>query len=189
MILQGNDPYRGASFSLGNRLMRVVWGVVYLMLFRSSPRPLHAWRSFLLRLFGAKVGSGCHVYPAVKIWAPWNLVLGDHVGVANGVNLYSMDKINVGDFAVISQGAHLCTGSHDYNSSNFQLITSPIAIGSRVWLCAESFVGPGVSIADGSVVAARSVVSKTINEPWLVWAGVPVKQVGVRDKQRVLNQK
>ena len=98
-----------------------------------------------------------------------------------------MDKINIADFAVISQGAHLCTGSHNYNSNNFQLITLPISVGSRVWLCAESFVGPGVSIADGSVVAARGVVAKSINKPWLVWAGVPVKQIGVRDKQRVLN--
>lgn len=186
MILQGNDPYRGPSFSLGNRLLRAVWGVVYLLLFRSSPRPFHAWRTLLLRLFGAKLGQHVHVYPSVKIWAPWNLHIGSFVGIGDGAILYCMAKITIGDHAVISQGAHLCAGSHDFNSPNFQLITAPIFIGGRVWLCAESFVGPGVSIAEGSVVGARGVVSKTISEPWLVWAGVPVKQVGVRDKQRVM---
>lgn len=184
MILQGNDPYRGPSFSLGHRLLRALWGVVYLLLFRVSPRPFHAWRNFLLRLFGAKLGRHVHVYPSVKIWAPWNLCIGNFVGIGNGAILYCMDQIMIGDHAVISQGTHLCTGSHDFNSPNFQLITAPISIGSRVWLCAESFVAPGVSIAEGSVVGARGVVSKNINEPWLVWAGVPVKPVGERDKQR-----
>jgi len=186
MILQGNDPYRGASFSLGNRLMRVVWGVVYLMLFRFSPRPLHGWRSFLLRLFGAKVGAGCHVYPAVKIWAPWNLVLGSHVGVANGVNLYCMDKISIGDFVVISQGAHLCGGTHDYNSVNFQLLAKPIVVANHVWICAEAFIHPGVSLPEGVVVGARAVVTKSLDQPWAVYAGNPCKQVAIRNQVKDL---
>ena len=181
MILKGNNGYLEPSFTLCNRIMRMVWNLVYLMLFRFSPRPFHAWRSFLLRLFGAKIGVNCHVYPSVTIWAPWNLILGNNVGIANGVKLYSMDKITIADYAVISQGAHLCSGSHDYNSTNFQLIASPIFIGSHSWLCTETYIGPGVAIADGSVIAARGVVSKSINQPWLVWGGVPVKKIGVRD--------
>ena len=187
MILQNNYPYREPSFSIGNRLLRTLWGFTYLVLFRISPRPFHVWRNLILRLFGAKLGHHVHIYPSVKIWAPWNLCIGNFVGIGNGATLYSMDKITIGDYAVISQGAHLCCGSHDYNSRNFQLITTPIVIGSRVWLCTETFVGPGVSIADGSVIGVRSVVTKSINEPWLVWAGVPVKQIGIRDKQRVLS--
>jgi putative colanic acid biosynthesis acetyltransferase WcaF len=92
----------------------------------------------------------------------------------------------VGDYTVISQGSHLCAGSHDFNAANFQLITAPITIGSRVWLCADSFVGPGVNIADGSVIGARSVVSKNVSEPWCIWAGVPVKRIGIRNKAKVL---
>lgn len=182
MILQDNDPYRGASFSLGNRLMRAVWGLVYLLLFRFSPRPLHAWRSFLLRLFSAKIGVGCHVYPAVKIWAPWNLRLGNHVGVADGVNLYCMDLITVGDHAVISQGAYLCCGTHDYNSENFQLIAKPISVANHVWICAEAFIHPGVSLPEGAVIGARSVVTKSLVHPWAVYAGNPCKQVAIRSQ-------
>jgi putative colanic acid biosynthesis acetyltransferase WcaF len=184
MMIQGNDPYREPSFSLGHRLKRQLWYVVHALLFRPSPRPLHAWRALLLRMFGARLGQGCHVYPGVKVWAPWNLQLGDFVGVADGVTLYNMARITIGDYAVISQGTHLCGGTHDYNSANFQLVIKPIVIGSRVWLCADSFVGLGVSIADGSVVGARSVVTRSIVEPWCVWAGMPVKKVGVRNKQK-----
>jgi putative colanic acid biosynthesis acetyltransferase WcaF len=185
-IIEGNDPYRQASFSLRNRLGRGLWGIVWLLLFRLSPRPLHPWRAFLLKVFGAKIGTNCHVYPGVKIWAPWNIRLGDHVGIADGVILYSMACIDIGDYAVISQGAHLCAGSHDFNSANFQLIAAPIAVGARTWLCAESFVGPGVSIAEGSVVGARGVVVKPIADEWCVWGGVPVKKIGERDKATVL---
>jgi len=65
------------TFSLSNRLKRVLWALVYSTLFRFSPRPCHRWRSFLLSAFGAKMGKGCHVYSNVKIWAPWNLVIED----------------------------------------------------------------------------------------------------------------
>ena len=141
----------------------------------------------MLKLFGAKLGCHVHVYPSVKIWAPWNLLIGDYVGIGDGANIYCMDRIVIGNHTVISQGVHLCTGSHDFNAKNFQLITSPITIGSYVWLCTESFVAPGVSIASGSVIAARAVVSKSIISPWLVWAGVPIKIIGDRNKIEVIN--
>lgn len=186
MIIQDNDPFNGPSFSFGHRLRRQIWNIVWLLFFLPSPRTFHTWRNILLRIFGAKLGSHVHIYPSVKVWAPWNLTVGNFVGVGDGTNVYCMDKIEIGDYAVISQGTHLCAGSHDFNSANFQLITAPIAIGARVWLCADTFVGPGVTVAEGSVIAARGVVSKSISEPWCVWAGVPVKQIGVRDKQKVI---
>ncbi len=182
MIVQGNDPYTQPSFSIDNRIMRAVWGVVWLILFRPSPRPFHAWRRFLLRLFGAKLGLHVNVYPNVKVWAPWLLNIGDYVGVADGVNLYNMAPIRIGDHCVISQGAHLCTGSHDIDSVNFQLIAKPISLEHYVWICAEAFVGPGVSIAAGCVLGARTVVVKSIAEAWTVWAGNPAVMKRLRKK-------
>jgi putative colanic acid biosynthesis acetyltransferase WcaF len=182
VIIQGNDPFRGASFSLLDRLRRQLWNIVHALLFRWSPRPFHGWRALLLRLFGARMGRGCHVYPGVRIWAPWNLVLGDHVGIADGVTLYSMATITIGSYAVVSQGAHLCCGTHDYNSSNFQLIAKPIAIGAQAWICAEAFVHPGVTIPDGCVVGARSVVTKPLPNAWHVYAGNPCHQVAARSR-------
>lgn len=180
MIIYGADPYHEPSFSLSNRIARTAWGLVWLLLFRPSPRPLHRWRAFLLRVFGASLGVNCHVYPAAKIWAPWNLDFGDAVGIADGAILYSMDKIRIESYSVVSQGAHLCCGTHDYNSPNFQLIARPITIGKRVWICADAFVHPGVEIADGAVVGARSVVSKSLTQRDCVYAGVPARPVGQR---------
>lgn len=184
MILQGNDPFRGPSFSLSNRLGRAVWTAVYFLLFRLSPRTFHVWRIFLLRMFGAKIGRGCRVYPSVKIWAPWNLRLGDFAGVADGVTLYCMDRIEIGEYAVISQGAHLCGGTHDYNSENFQLVAKPIVIGPRAWICSETFIHPGVIVPEGAVVGARSVVTKSLPMAWAVYSGNPCVQLGMRTRRR-----
>ena len=180
MMIQGNDPYKGPSFTIGHRLRRQTWNLVQALLFRTSPRPCHAWRAWLLRLFGARLGQGCHVYPGVKVWAPWNLQLGNFVGVADGVTLYDMDRIEIGDYAVISQGAHLCGGTHDYNSANFQLVTKPIVIGAHAWICAETFIHLGVVVPEGSVVGARAVVTRSLAQSWAVYAGNPARQVGVR---------
>ncbi len=182
-ILQDNDPYTQPSFSLQNRLARAGWNLVYQLFFRLSPRPLHQWRVFLLRLFGAKIGQHCHIYPQAKIWAPWNLNIKDYVGVADGVTCYSMAEIYIGSRAVISQGAYLCTGSHDYESSNFQLYAKPIYIADQAWVCAESFICPGVTIGEGAVVGARSVVTKNI-PAWMVCAGNPCQPI----KKRTISQ-
>ena len=129
MILQGVDSKVAPSFSFRNRLARVIWGIVYVLFFFPTPRACHGWRRGILRAFGARVGVGAHIYPRVKIWAPWNLSIGALAGVANGVTLYSMEKITLGERCVISQGAHLCTGSHDFNDPLFQLTVRPISIG------------------------------------------------------------
>jgi putative colanic acid biosynthesis acetyltransferase WcaF len=182
MIIQGNDPYTQPSFSLGNRFMRSLWSFAWLMFFRPSPRPFHAWRRLVLRLFGARLGQHVHVYPNVKIWAPWLLSVGNNVGIANGVTLYNMSTMSIDDHCVISQGAYLCGGSHDIDSANFQLIAKPINLEKHVWVCAEVFVGPGVTIAEGCVIGARAVVVKSIVEPWSVWAGNPAKMKRIRKK-------
>ncbi|MBC7914988.1 MAG: colanic acid biosynthesis acetyltransferase WcaF [Pyrinomonadaceae bacterium] len=174
--MHNQDTFTGPSFSLRNRISRVMWGMVSLVLFRYSPKPLHSWRSVLLRCFGAKVGRGVHVYPGVKIWAPWNLELGDECGIANGAIVYNQGKITIGKRAVISQGAHLCSGTHDYTQVGFPLITKPIYIGDHAWVAAEAFVHAGITIGEGCVVGARSVVTKHM-PAWMVCAGHPCKPI------------
>jgi putative colanic acid biosynthesis acetyltransferase WcaF len=183
MIIQGNDPYTQASFSLRNRLARALWGVVWLLLFRPSPRPFHAWRRLLLRAFGARLGQHVHIHASVNIWAPWQLRVGNRVGIASGVTLYNMAPMDLGDGCVISQGAHLCGGSHDIDAPNFQLLARPICLQKDVWVCADAFVGMGVCIAEGCVLAARSVAMKSIPQPWTVWAGHPAKYLRARQRR------
>lgn len=173
------DTFTGASFSIRNRFARVLWNLVYAILFRWSPRPFHSWRAFLLRCFGAKVGKGVHVYPGVKIWAPWNLEVGDQSGIASGVILYSQGKISIGKRVVISQGSHLVAGTHDYTVVGFPLITKPIVIKNNVWIAAEAFIHPDITINEGCVIGARSVVTKDM-PAWTVCAGHPCKPIKVR---------
>lgn len=172
-IQLNNDPYTQPSFSLRNRCSRAVWSAVWLLLFRFSPRPLHRWRAALLRLFGARLGADVHIYPSVVIWAPWQLTVGDRVGVADGAQLYNLAPLTIGSGCVISQGSYLCGGSHDIDSENFQLTAAPITLEDYVWVCAGAFVGPGVTIAEGCVLGARGVSTKSITRPWTVWVGNP----------------
>ncbi len=109
------DPYLRPAFSLENRLRRLLWGLVWLVLYRTSPRPLHAWRSLLLRLFGATMGPDCHFYPTSRIHSPWNLVCADQVTAADGVEIYNPAPIKLGSHAILSQGAYLCGATHDFD--------------------------------------------------------------------------
>ena len=136
---------------------------------------------FLLKLFGAKIGKNCSIHRKVKIWAPWNLKLGDHIGIADNVNLYNMDMISIDDYSTISDGAYLCCGSHDYNSKSFQLFAKPIIIKKDVWICAQVFIHPGIIISDGCVIGARSVVIKNLDEKNSVYSGNPCKFIKKRN--------
>jgi putative colanic acid biosynthesis acetyltransferase WcaF len=185
VILQGTDSRTGPSFSLGNRAARALWGLAWLLLFRPTLRPMHRWRISVLRLFGARVGQHVHIHASCRIWAPWQLVIGNRVGIGERVNFYNMGPLVIGDEAVISQGAHLCGGTHDYNARSFQLMAAPIVIGEQAWICTEAFVGPGVTIPQGCVIGARAVITRNPKEgAWSVYAGNPatfIKARSIRD--------
>lgn len=185
--MHNQDTFTGPSFSLKNRLGRVLWNLSYVLLFRYSLTPMHGYRSFLLRLFGAQVGRGVHIYPKVKIWAPWNLALKDECGVAGEVILYSQGKIEIGYRVVISQRAHLIAGTHDYSVPGFPLITKPIIVKDHAWVAAEAFIHPGVTIGEGCVIGARSVVIRDM-PAWMVCTGHPCEPVKQR-QNFVINSK
>jgi putative colanic acid biosynthesis acetyltransferase WcaF len=139
-----------------------------------TPPPLHCWRRMLLRLFGAKVAPTASVYPSARIWSPANLEIGDFACVGPGVTVYSVAKITFGPYSLASQGAHICAGTHDIEDVRFQLQARPIVIGYRVWIAAEAFVGPGVTIGDGAVLGARGCAFQDL-EPWTVFIGNPAR--------------
>jgi len=169
--------------SLRNKIARGVWHVVWLLFFRPTPRLLHPWRCFILRIFGAKLGKSVHLYPSARVWAPWNLEMGDHACLSEGVDCYSVAKIFIGAHSTVSQYSFLCAASHDYSNADMPLVAAPIRIGERVWITADVFVGPGVTIGDGAVVTARSSVFSDL-PPWMVARGNPAMPV----KQRNFDQ-
>jgi putative colanic acid biosynthesis acetyltransferase WcaF len=185
MALQPLDATRvnplegGPSFSLRNRLLRAAWNVTWAVLASWTPPQLRFWRRFLLKLFGAHLGESCDVRGSARVWYPPHLHLEDRALLAERVTCYNMAPITLGRAALVSQGAHLCAGTHDISSPTFQLMASPITIGAGAWIAAEAFVGPGVSVGDGAVLGARSVAFRSL-DPWTVYGGNPARPLKTR---------
>jgi putative colanic acid biosynthesis acetyltransferase WcaF len=173
------------SITTGNRVMRLLWGAAWLLLYRPSPVPLHGWRRFVLRLFGAEVASGAHPYPRARIWAPWSLTMGKDSCLANDVDCYNVARVTLGEKATVSQYSYLCTASHDYRASSLPLVAAPIEIRDFAWVAADCFVGPGVTVDEGCVVGARSTVTKSTMK-WTVVAGSPPRVLKERDREGFL---
>jgi putative colanic acid biosynthesis acetyltransferase WcaF len=173
--LEGAEPLDYPSpHSRANQLMRILWRVVWLFAYRPSPTVFHAWRRFLLRVFGAKIANDAYPHPSVKIWAPWNLEMGSLSCLGPDVDCYSVDSVVIGSRATVSQYSFLCTATHEYRIPNRPVVTSPIVICERAWIAADAFIGPGVTIGEGAVVGARSSVYRDV-EPWTVVAGNPAR--------------
>ena len=150
------------------------------MLFRPFPtRLFRKWRILVLKLFGAKIVWTSHVYASTKIWAPWNLKMGAYSTLGPHVDCYNQGKITIGANTVISQKTYLCASTHDYSKSGFPLVLKPLTIGDGVWIAADAFIGPGVIISDKAIVAARSVVVKSI-EKNNIYGGNPAKFIKMR---------
>lgn len=157
---------------------RVAWALVHPA-FAFSPRPLWGWRRAMLRAFGATVGREVQVHPTVRITIPWNLSIGDDSAVGDGVILYALGPTAIGARTTISQGAHLCAGTHDWRDPTMPLIKPPVSIGSDAWICADAFVGPGVTVGDAAILGARAVVMKDVGSGVIV-AGNPARPIGTR---------
>lgn len=169
--------------SRGNVAARALWGVVYRLFFRPTPRPFHAWRNWLLRCFGARLHPTARVYPRARVWAPWNLVMGERATLGDDVDCYCVDTITIGAHTTVSQYTYLCGATHDFEFEAFPLAPRPITIGAWCWVAADVFVAPGVTIGEGTVVGARSGVFKDL-PPWVVASGTPAQPRRPREKPK-----
>ena len=173
-------PFDPAPHGLGHRFARVIWGICYTLAFRPSLRNMHRWRNRLLRLFGADLHPTARVYPRARCWAPWNLTMGKHSCIGEDVDVYCGAPVRIGDYSTVSQYSYLCAATHDFEKPDHPLVTRPIVIGNRCWIAADVFVGPGVTIGDGTVVGARSGVFKDL-PAWVVAVGTPARPVRRRE--------
>jgi putative colanic acid biosynthesis acetyltransferase WcaF len=175
------DPYLRPAFSFRDRLRRLNWNICWSLLYRTSPRPLHSWRSFLLRMFGATLGPNCHFYPRSKVWAPWNLICADQVTAGDGAEIYNPAPVTLGSHAILSQDAYVCAATHDYDDPAFPLLAYAMNIGAYAWVCARASVAPGVNVGEGAVLGLGSVATRSL-DAWGVYAGVPA--VKVKERRR-----
>lgn len=181
-ILDANrgDTFAGApTFSRSHRVKRVAYGLIWLLLARWTPAPMRRWRAIVLRACGAQIHATANVYASAQIWYPPNLRMAAHSTLGPRVNCYNMALITVGERAVVSQGAHLCCGSHDVDDPKFQLFAKPITLGDRSWVAAEAFVGPGVTVGTGAVLGARGVAFKDL-DAGMIYAGNPATALRAR---------
>lgn len=161
----------GASF-----VKQILWWFFGAPICRCSLLPSSRVRSFLLRLFGAKIGADVVIKPGVRVKYPWNLSVGDHSWIGEGVWLDNLAPIAIGANSCISQDAYLCTGSHNWSEASFDLIVKPIEIGEQVWIAARSAVGPGVHVAEGVVLTLGSVAVTDL-APWGIYQGNPAQRL------------
>lgn len=170
----GNNEYVN-TIPVSNQMKRLLWNVVYVFLFFPFPTKIfRSWRNFILRLFGAKIHSRAGVYSSVRIWAPWNLTMGDNAWLGPRVNCYNVDRITIQKDATVSQDVHLCSASHNVFSKKHELITAPIVVESNSWIAVDAYIHMGVTVGEGSVVGANACVYKDV-APWTIVGGNPAQ--------------
>lgn len=169
---------RARKYSWLEIFRRVLWGIARCA-FRFSPRPCFGWRRFVLRCFGAKIGAHVHTYPSTWVYFPWNLTVGDWSAIGEHAFVYNLGPITLGEKVTVSHRAQLCAGTHDYRRLDLPLLKPPIVIQDQAWICADAFIGPGVTVGEGAIVGARAVAMKNV-ESWTIVAGNPAQPVKKR---------
>lgn len=157
-----------------SRFIRLIWTFAWFF-GGAFPKGFgHKWRVLLLRLFGAKIHKSARIYSSASIYYPKNLIMEENSCLGPNVNCYNVALIKLGKNSLVSQGAHLCSASHEISYLSKPLIASPIIIDNDAWVTSDVFIGMGVTIGEGAVVGARSAVFRNV-EPWTVVGGNPAK--------------
>jgi len=163
------EMYDNSDFDRGApRWKRGLWVIVRCFFFQNPCPWGSAFRSALLRAFGAKIGKGVGIGSNVNISFPWRLVVGDHVWIGDDVGILSLAQVTIESNVCVARRSFLCTGSHDVRREDFKLKVAPILIRTGSWIAIDSLILPGVTIGEGAVVSAASVVLKDVPANCLV---------------------
>lgn len=165
------DKHKG--FELGrSKFVFMFWYLVKCVFFL-SPLPWPSrWKTILLRAFGAEIGRGVYWKPRVNIHIPWRLKVGDFTWVGEEVCIINFAPVTIGAHCCISQRAFLCSGNHDYRSTDMGYRHAPITVEDGVWVGANAFIGPGVRIGTDAVITAMSLATRDLPGGW-VYGGQP----------------
>ena len=158
----------------------MAWAVVQATAYRWSFHSWYGWRRMLLTAFGASLHPTCRIRRTVAIECPWNLTIGAESSVGDRAILYCLGPVTIGRSVTVSQGAHLCAGSHDSRRRTMPLVRPPIEIGDEAWIAADAFVGPKVRVGEGAILVARAVALEDL-DPWSIYLGNPATKVRARE--------
>lgn len=167
-LFKNPEFFRGAS-----RITELCWITISGLLVESW-LPGSGWRRVLLRAFGARIGKSVIIKPRVRVKFPWRLRVGDYSWIGEDVWIDNLAEVTVGSHCCLSQGAYLCTGSHDWTDPNFGLITCPIELGDGCWIGAKASLCPGTQVEEGAVVTMGSVANGRLTA-WTVHVSGPAR--------------
>lgn len=129
------------------------------------------------KLTGRKIGENFGMFPPFYTDCGKNIKIGNNVFINSCCQFQDQGGITIGDGVFIGHKVVIATLNHAMNpSERGNLIPKPVKIGRNVWIGASSTILSGVTIGDGAVIAAGSVVTKDVPENTVV-AGVPAKTI------------
>ncbi|MCE7530637.1 DapH/DapD/GlmU-related protein [Polynucleobacter sp. IMCC 29146] len=145
------------------------------------------FRGVLFHLILKKLGKGCLIDYKTYFRFPELISIGNFVAVNRGCQFYASHlegggKINIGDHVVFSPNVKIYTAGQFYDSLKLKNRVGSIVINKYAWLGAGAIVLPGVSIGEGAVIGAGSVVTKDI-PPYVVAVGNPARII----KKRIIS--
>jgi len=142
-----------------------------------------------------QLGSNCQIDEGVWIFAGEEVTIGDHVHMAFASSISGGGRCRIGDFAGIGAGVRLVTGTDLVDGEGLTNPTIPeqfrrvhrgvIDVGAHAVVFTNAVVFPDITIGEGTVVGAGSLVHRNLSA-WGIFAGNPLVQIGVRCKDRVL---
>lgn len=169
------------SFDKGANVFKLaLWFFVNAFIVKASWNPFMCIKIWLLRVFGAQIGSGLIIKNNVNIKFPWKLSVGDNVWLGENCWLDNLDYITIENDVCISQGALLITGNHDYSVSNFPYRNAPIVVKNGAWIGAKAIVAPGITISSHSILTLGTVMTKD-TEPYGIYQGNPGIKINERN--------
>ena len=154
----------------------------------TRPSELDKRRRMLQEMF-AEIGENCYIEPPLHCnFGGKHVHFGRGIYANFGLTLVDDTHIYVGDETMFGPNCVLATAAHpilpELRAKEFQY-NQPIHIGKRCWLGAGVIVLPGITIGDGSVIGAGSVVTKDIPAN-VVAVGNPcrvLRPIGEHDRQ------
>lgn len=155
-----------------------LWGVCEWLFVTNALQISSAVRVAVLRAFGAEIGEGVVFRPRTRVKFPWNLHIGDHSWIGEGVWIHNQDHIHIANDVVISQDTFLTTGSHAHRR-DMALVTRPIYIEAGAWITSRCVVLGGTRVGRSVLARPMTVVSGEI-APNAVVSGPDAAVVGTR---------
>lgn len=149
------------------------------------PNPL---RSYYLRMYGIRIrgGKSC-VHRGCRFFHIGKVIIGQNTVINFGCYLDNRRGISIGDNVGIAHNTKIYTLGHDLDDSQFKTKGASVTINDNAFIFSNALIMPGVTIGEGAIVLAGSVVVKDVG-PWTIVGGNPAKKIRERNREIAYKQ-